>query len=209
MRLAYRDTYKLNNFLIRDRDFMYGREIVNKFDYMKLYNHYCDILGEKSFDGLRYDNNSEYYQRTINLANSNFYNIEWSITRLKEIIKSSNLSECMIDVKNFYGTVDLINISNDRLITAEKNMEPIIIGAIPFLNPTMFVLDGNHRLVSRYKKGIKYINGYLLTPGHFITAINSEYIKTVFMIHYNLWLIDYYMTGRCDLRDFNKNLFRL
>lgn len=209
MALSYKNIYNLEGFFSEDMDFMKGQKIVNNFDYQTLFNHYRYRLENSVFDGFKIRVENEYYERKFDLANNSFYTVQWSIQALKEVIKNSKMELRPVWVPGAYETVDLKNISKERLAFAANNKEPVIVAALPFTTITAIILDGNHRIVANHKKNIKTIDGYLLAPGHFIQAITSGYMQMLTAIHYNLWLIDHYMTGKCDQKAFESNLFKV
>lgn len=208
MGLVYEPIFNLRKFYESCHNLMKDREIVNNFDYITLIESYKQKLKYLDFDGYYTLHDNEYYERRINLSDGqSYYNLIWSVELLQKIIKTRNINEVEIDVEGAYKTVDVENISQSRLLTASKNENPIILVTLPFLNPWAIIADGNHRVVSKYKSGAKSIKGYFLTPGQHVNAIPSRFMQTVFMTQYNIWLIDYYMTGQTDKDTFNKSLF--
>lgn|GEM_PF-2534189 len=214
MALMYKGIYNLKNLFIKGKDFMDGREIVNNFDYQSVFDYYCDKLEKEQFDGLKLilkegSYKYQYYERLINLPNSSFYRVQLSIQVLKNIIEYNNIPKMQLSVKELYPSVDLDNIDPIRLKIASQNNKPIIVGVVQFLSPDMIIFDGNHRVCDRYLRGIDKIDAYLLSPGIFVDAINSEYIKMVLMMQFNLWLIDVYMIGLCTRQEFDNGLFSI
>lgn len=109
----------------------------------------------------------ETFARKIKINDDNFYVVAWSISVAKKIIKKFNLALIKLSLNKIINVVDQRYINDSRLGFALNNNASIILASYPSLAKNKFlIIDGNHRVLSKYQDGQKNIQGYMLEPQH-------------------------------------------
>lgn len=134
------------------------------------------------------------YTRTFMVDEKCSYDITWMVPRLEKAIKTYNLQPTTLPLKTLAPIVDQSNIVPNHLNKAIKNSEPILVVKYPLSNPALCIVDGNHRVIAKYKAGQTTIQAYLFEPQHHLEAMMYNVHRTLFKVHYNIYEISKYMS---------------
>ena len=64
----------------------------------------------------------------------------------------------------------------------------------PMCLPNIIIVDGNHRVMAKFRAGQKTIPAYVFEPHHHLETMLYNVHRTFFKVHYNLLQIVKYMT---------------
>lgn len=140
------------------------------------------------------DSLGQCYTRTFELPEKSSYDITWSIPKLKKVIDTYNLPLTTLSLSILVPLVDQTNIVISHLEKALKNDNPVIVVRYPLSSPSICLVDGNHRVIAKYRAGHPTIQGYLLEPDHHLEAMAFNVHRTLFKFHYNINEIIKYMS---------------
>ena len=110
----------------------------------------------------------------------NYCTLTWDIDRAKLIC-----NECNLPISNLKVNLLSKTISNDAidlkfLEQGLNNNEPVIVASLPMVN-SYEVLDGNHRVMSRYGNNIETVRGYYLEPIYHYFAMPTDTSRALFL----------------------------
>jgi hypothetical protein len=129
------------------------------------------------------------------------YKIIWSISNANEIIKKYNIPKKEYKIDELLPLVTESNIVKSHLEKAIDNDKPIIIASCPATTAGICVIDGNHRVISKYNNKQNTIEGYLLEPEQHIAAMLLDIHRILYKIHNNIFEILKYMNNEIELED--------
>lgn len=153
----------------------------------------------------------ETFTQKIFYNNENFYLVSWSIPKVNKVIAKYEISLCRFALKEIISVVDHAGINKSHLEFARKNNSPIFIASYPPIkNKDKFlIIDGNHRVTSKYENGQETIPGYWLKPEQHIQAMRSELDRILFKIHSNYYMIASYLGGLISKKELDESLYLL
>ncbi|CDZ23755.1 hypothetical protein CCDG5_0625 [[Clostridium] cellulosi] len=129
----------------------------------------------------------EYYEKYFETGIGNdYYNLIWSVRKLKSIISASNIKPIKMETDKLINLVNLSGITKNGLRRAKHNKRPIIVAEFPYLNQRYLVVDGNHRLYYRAKRGDRLIDCYLLSPQQHKKAMVNDLFRYIFDLNAEL-----------------------
>jgi hypothetical protein len=73
----------------------------------------------------------------------------------------------------------------------------------------LLVIDGNHRVIGKYRDSQEKIIGYCLNNTQQLEAIVSPLQRMIFKIHYNCALISNYLLGKIDQTEMTEQLLEI
>ncbi|MCB2310631.1 hypothetical protein LGL55_05780 [Clostridium tagluense] len=146
------------------------------------------------------------YQRTIDLSFGEYYNLIWNVDKLKKIINENKIKKRPFLLTGLIDVVDENGINKFALENASKNKKPIIVGYFPQLNPHYIVIDGNHRVMSRYQRHKKIIMGYEISPQYLAKGLAGEIFKNLFIMHLNMHAVLTYIVGEINEKQLNAKI---
>ena len=177
-------SYKLDNYLTKD--YIYknlSKPPINKLPEIdnilfKIKNFLEENAFSNSFVG-----HGQQYSYTHRFPNGDFYEIKWDIDIAKIIIKEEKLTIENLSVNKLALTISEDAIIPSYLTQALNNEKPIIVAYLYSLD-CFVVLDGNHRIISRFKDNRSSVKGYILHPQqHFVAMVDDTsraiYLSTV------------------------------
>lgn len=215
-----RESYKLESFFksLLDRSYFpnHGIRIVQEpANFNEIIHHYDQLLKDVSRtsiweDYINIDSEIEFialhgqlYTQTMNMADDDFYTIMWDIRKTESIINRDiikptilPLEELFIDAKPRHH-----ELTRDYLAVSLKNNAPIIAAWFPMVESRshVVVIDGNHRVYSKYKAGQQQIPAYILNPNQHTEAMIGDIHRYLFAVFNNITWIFEYMAGYYDL----------
>lgn len=156
-------------------------------------------------------NFGETFTQKIKIDDNNFYAVAWSIPAAKDLIKKYQPPLDKFSLKKMIKFIDRECINESRLGFALNNNAPIIIASYPSMvtENKFLVIDGNHRVTSKYEDGQREIFGYILQPHQHLQAMVSENHRRLYKIHYNYYQIACYIGGLINEKKLNEALFQL
>ena len=190
---------------------IYGWNKVNSFpDLAMTLVTYRQKL-KKSYAFPVFFSNEEQYTERIVIDDEKFYFVTWSIPAANRVIEKDNPSLCKFCLKEIVDIVDQRCINKSHLSKALNNHAPIIAASYPPLTTKnkFLIIDGNHRVISKYEAGQTVIPGYLLSPDQHLQAMVRSVHRTLYKIHYNYFTIASYIGGIITEEELNKSLFEL
>ncbi|GAA3650278.1 hypothetical protein [Asaccharospora irregularis] len=169
-------------------------ELIDK--YRKCLLKDIDNIDKEDYQLLK-DPKGQCYTRTINLQQCS-YEISWSVSKAKDIIKKYNIKEREFKVDKLISLVDRSNIVESHLDTVVNSEEPIIIAFCPIFQPDLVIIDGNHRVSAKFNSGKDKINAYFLKPNEHMQAMMYNYDRNLYKVHNNINEIIRYMSLQKD-----------
>ncbi|PKM47985.1 MAG: hypothetical protein CVV03_01080 [Firmicutes bacterium HGW-Firmicutes-8] len=156
-------------------------------------------------------NKEEHYTEKVVIGDKNFYFVTWNIPTAKQIIERDNPPLSIFSLKEIVDIVDRRCINESHLSKALNNDAPIIAASYPPLmtQNKFLIIDGNHRVISKYEAGQTVIPGYLLSPDQHIQAMVRSVHRTLYKIHYNYFMIASYIGGIITEEELNESLYVL
>ncbi|PKM47984.1 MAG: hypothetical protein CVV03_01075 [Firmicutes bacterium HGW-Firmicutes-8] len=156
-------------------------------------------------------NREEHYTEKIVISDRNFYFVTWNIPTAKQIIERDEPPLGEFCLKEIVDIVDLKCINESHLGKALNNEAPIITASYPPLTTKnkFLIIDGNHRVISKYEAGQTVIPGYLLSPDQHIQAMVRSVHRTLYKIHYNYFMIASYIGGVIGEQELRESLYEL
>lgn len=153
----------------------------------------------------------ETFTQKIYYNDKNFYVISWSIPMVKKVIAQCEPPLYKYALKEIIDIVDNAAINESHLGFALNNNAPIFIASYPPLmaKEKFLIIDGNHRVTSKYKNGQETIHGYWLEPEKHLQTMRSELDRILFKIHCNYFMIVSYIGGIISKNELEEALYRL
>lgn len=150
------------------------------------------------------------YQRTIELpVEGEYYNLIWNIDKLIKIIYEKKIKRRPFLVSKLIKTVDDEGIDVTALENAKRNKQPIIVGYFPQLQHHYIVLDGNHRVKSRYQRHKMFVMGYELSPEYVTKGLVVDIFKELFIMHLNMYAVLKYIGGYINEKQLKQQIIPL
>lgn len=147
------------------------------------------------------------YQRTIDLPfEGEYYNLIWNVEKLVEVINENKIKPRWFSVTKLMKVVDKEGINEFALDNAKGNKMPIIVGYFSQLNPSYIVLDGNHRVMSRYQRHKCFIKGYELLPQYLAKGLAGDIFKDLFFMHLNIYTVLTYIVGKISEKQLREQI---
>ena len=144
---------------------------------------------------------SEGYEREIRFMDITL-KFHWDISIMKKLSKTAYVQ--LVPVKEIYPLVDLENIQVAHLF--QQNSEPVFLAEIPFCNPNICPIDGNHRIVSAYKRNVPFIPAQYFTCEEHVRALSNNSNK-LFKICCNILTYSLIVEGKYSLPEIESELF--
>jgi hypothetical protein len=128
------------------------------------------------------------YQQQIYANFTSWYNLVWDVGVLKEMIDKQGKKPQVFSVSSLYQShIPHKKIREDHLAYALENKEPIILVGFPMIPQQCIVVDGNHRISSRYHIGIEEVSGYLLYPDQHRKAMPMAFHQKLYDFHHMIF----------------------
>lgn len=127
----------------------------------------------------------------------NYCIINWNIERVKLICEKKKIQIVTVSVDKLVEKIAKDAINPRFLKKGLYNNEPIIIAYLPMLN-SFTIIDGNHRVMGRYKKNIKYIKAYPLEAKSHYFAMENDSSRSIFISLIIVEDIKRYLTNKID-----------
>lgn len=153
----------------------------------------------------------ETFTRKIYYNDDNFYLVSWSIRKIKKEIANYEPPLYKFALNEIIHIVDQAGINNSHLGFALNNNAPIFMASYPPLvsKDKFLIIDGNHRVTSKYKNGQQTITAYWLEPEKHLRAMRNELDRILFKIHYNYYMIASYIGGVISKTEVKEALYNL
>ncbi|MGL5674961.1 MAG: hypothetical protein ACRDDX_00950 [Cellulosilyticaceae bacterium] len=216
MKLYKDGEYKLDTFFKKRKALIKAIEpIENEYNYEEMFGKYYKILIHEKYDGFRLppfidmSKEIEYFDKQIYLPNDGYYRLVWFIDTLKQKIKEYGIKPVTVPIDILLSASATNDIDPTYLENAACNDQPIIAGILPCLEPSVILIDGNHRLVGKKLKGRETIQAYLLLPQQLVDSIPSNYMRKVAIAHNNIICMAKYMGGMWDKEVFEHSLVEI
>lgn len=199
--------YNLTTFLDSILDYHYSnnRNInyyvdINKLikNYKKKLNYYSQSQELIKITKSIFSSNANIFEKVISFENNNFYKMFWNIDNAKAHFKSFQAETYNVKISDIIADVKNQKISIEVLSHAYQNKTPIIIALYPPLSDLPLVIDGNHRILSRYLKRENSVKAYILEPKSHLQFTTHEIFRLLYTIHYNSTIIFQYVNGAGD-----------
>lgn len=134
------------------------------------------------------------YYAKFTFDKNNYCVINWDIERAKIICKNKNIKIVTLRVDKLVERIAKDAINPRFLKKGLYNNDPIIIASIPIVN-SFAIIDGNHRVMGRYRKNIKDIRAYPLESKYHYFAMGNDtsralYISLMIVNDIKLYLIN-------------------
>jgi len=118
----------------------------------------------------------------------------WDIDKARLIIQYKKIPVQRLQVDLLASSVSEAGINRSYLKKASANNEPIIVAYLNMFEK-MVILDGNHRVMSRYKKGFKEIDAYVLKPHDHYFALIDDRSRALYLVTSAMKSIGDYLQG--------------
>ena len=153
--------------------------------------------------------NGEVFNQEFFIDEYNYYFINWCIPTAKRLILENQLKPEDIDLKGIIDQVRRNEIDQNYLPFALKNEQPIIVAYYPLCPQTKVVIDGNHRVLSKYDAGEQTIKAFDLFPHIHLQAMTSNLDRLLYKIHHNLTWLGESIAGHLSAEDLQRKLFTI
>lgn len=153
----------------------------------------------------------ETYVERIEIDCNNYYHAAWNIGAAKNITQKYKLPVKYLALGKIIKSVDQSCINKNRLDFSLTNNNPILIADYPPAanRPDYIIIDGNHRVTSKFRAGQKEIKGILMSPENHMQAMLGEFHRVLYKIHFNMYLIASYTGGKLIISDLEKQLYEI
>jgi hypothetical protein len=160
---------------------------------------------------LAFGQRGQVYSAQVALNEQHSYQVIWSVVAANRVIEKVNLPIVTVTLAEIVARVDQEGIRVNYLPKALKNDRPIILANYPQLReePKLFIIDGNHRVIGRFKESIAKIPAYVLTPEQHLKAMTRERYRVLYKIHFNCLMIVRCMGGQVSYQEASSNLYQL
>lgn len=198
-----------------DRSVFQGREIVNQFDglddLVRYYKRKIDTADNNmAFMMLGH----ELFEKRIDFTHcKGGYNLIWDINRAQATINyvfQQGLGKIFEPAaEELFPYTKETDTQKSRLEYAFKNDMPVIV--VDF-TPTggRIVIDGNHRVVARYRKDPKMKVKTIGVVGFFqLNFMPNDLFRKLYAVHQNLHSISNYMLGNISREDLHTDAWLL
>lgn len=179
------------------------KELKNLSNILK---EYKDVLEEQKEYELH--KGERILENFIPYSNGDYYNLIWSVDKAEVIIKKYNIMINKLDLSEIYTSVSEKKINKSHLNFASKNINPIIVGQFEPSGKAV-IIDGNHRVYSKYQNGDTEILAYLLSPKYQIQVMVGEIFKNLYKINSNLRYILEYVAGYSTEKELKNSLYKI
>ena len=140
------------------------------------------------------------YDQRINFDSENYCTFTWDIERAKLICTELGIPVKNLKVDELRKTIVPSAIEEEYLKKGLKNDEPIIVASLPMIN-SFAVIDGNHRVESRYRKNIRAVKGYYMETGQHYFAMPNDTSRALFFVLTLVENIRRYLKGQLPKQD--------
>jgi hypothetical protein len=140
------------------------------------------------------------YTYTQHFPNNNYCKMCWDIDKAKLIVKYKNIPIQKLKVDILASNISEEAIDHSYLGKAFNNNEPIIVAYLHMFKK-MVILDGNHRVMSRYINNIKEINAYVLQPKDHYFAMIDDRSRALYLVTAAMRFITDYLVGDIPKKD--------
>lgn len=148
------------------------------------------------------------YYAKFTFDNNNYCIISWDIERAKMICQNKNIRIVNLSVNKLAKKVAKDAINSNFLTKGLYNYSPIIIADIPIVN-SFAIIDGNHRVMGRYKNNINNISGYYMDSKYHYFAMGNDTSRALFI---SLTIVDNikgYLTGKISKSNLIKEINKM
>lgn len=194
--------YQLHNFFrkVRTKEIVkdYGATIQQTFDtYEDIVDGLIWSLNHVDDDHLLRAGFTEFYSRVIHLNDGDYYSVTWDIRKAKDIIKAEKIKVETFSVDELSSSVSEKDIDwNYIRENTDKSDEPIIVVPYQPIGEWM-VIDGNHRLVKKYRQNPQTtVKAYVLNQSQNVEAMAGNLYRVLYTIHHNVNMMVTYLAGR-------------
>lgn len=136
---------------------------------------------------------------------NDFYVVEWSVSKAKEVINSIGLKTEKIPIKPLMDHIDITGINKAHLMNKVRDETPVIVVEY---GESLMPIDGNHRIMSKYLNNIDYVMGYRMKPEEHKKALNDPLSHVLYTMHNNFVAIVNRFVGEMSEEEFNKQYWQ-
>jgi len=177
------DTYLTKEYIFRTID----EEMVNDLPELDFILKKIKLFLEKHKFSKDITGQGQRYYAKFTFDKNNYCIINWDIERAKIICENKKISIVTLNVDELVERIAKDAINPRFLKKGLYNNEPIIIAHLPILSSFTIIIDGNHRVMGRYKNDIKDIKAYLLESKYHYFAMGNDTSRAIFI---SLMIID-------------------
>ena len=186
-----------------------GVDIVNRLpDLEYRFTKYKKLLKKTALHPINVTS-VQIFTKEIGIDENNYYNISWNIDLISKIIRQHNIPAQTLPINNLINNVVRNELNTDHLPIALKNKSPIIIVHFPVIPDSLIVVDGNHRVASKYYTKKDSIEGFIIPHSLHLLAMCSPIHRILYYIHHNLNWFSEYIAGYSTLSDIQSKLVPL
>jgi hypothetical protein len=185
-------SFKLNNYLTKGDILRYltKKQVNNLPEIDSILLRIKNFADEYSISS----GHGQVYTYTHHFPNSNYCKMCWDIDKAKLIVKYKNIPIQKLKVDIFASNISDEAIDHSYLGKAFDNNEPIIVAYLHMFKK-MVILDGNHRVMSRYLKNIREINAFVLQPQDHYFAMIDDRSRALYLVTSAMRFITDYLEG--------------
>lgn len=136
------------------------------------------------------------YYAKFTFDKNNYCIINWDIERAKIICENKKIPIVTLKVDKLVERIAKDAINPRFLKKGLYNNEPIIIAHLPMLSSFTIIIDGNHRVMGRYKNDIKDIKAYPLESKYHYFAMANDTSRAIFISLMIIENIKRYLTNK-------------
>lgn len=140
------------------------------------------------------------YDQRINFDRENYCTLTWDIERAKIICSELGVPVINLKVDELRRRMSPDAIEEEYVKKGLKNDEPIIVASLPMIS-SYVVIDGNHRVESRYRKNIRAVKGYCMETGHHYFAMPNDTSRALFFVLTVVENIRRYLKGQLSKQE--------
>jgi hypothetical protein len=185
-------SFKLNNYLTKGYIYQYltRKQVNNLPEIDSILLRIKNFTDEYSISS----GHGQLYTYTHHFPNNNYCKMCWDIDKAKLIVKYKNIPIQKLQVDILASNISEEAIDHSYLGKAFDNNVPIIVAYLHMVKKTV-ILDGNHRVMSRYLKSIREIDAYVLQPQDHYFAMIDDRSRALYLVTSAMKLITDYLEG--------------
>lgn len=193
--------FKLESYLTKDYILknLYGKKVNDLPELNFMLNKARKLLDENRMSN-QLMGGGQIYEQRINFDSQNYCTFIWDIERAKLICTELGLPVKNLKVDELRKTIHPSTIEEQYLKKGLKNDEPIIVASLPMIN-SFAVIDGNHRVESRYRKNIGTVKGYYMETEQHYFAMTNDTSRALFFVLTLVENIRRYLRGELCKQD--------
>lgn len=169
-------TYLAKEYILKTLD---GNQINNLPEIDLILNKINSFLESHRFSS-SLTGHGQLYDCKFTFDRDNYCTLTWDIDRVKLICDEYELPIGNLKVNLLAKTIYSDAIDLKFLEQGLHNNEPVIVASLPMVN-SYEVIDGNHRVMSRYRNNIEIVRGYYLEPMYHFFAMPNDTSRALFL----------------------------